>query len=124
MGNNDTTPSGPDSLLGEFTKASDNRISETWQQPVKLMSKQSDHPNTSRRGFSGLDTSRRAPLSVMFSRQVFLLTDPNCLFLNAGPTSFLAPRTCSFSPRGNHVDAATCSGQRAAKKLHPANEAG
>ena len=26
---NETTPLGPDSLLGEFTKASDSRVSET-----------------------------------------------------------------------------------------------
>ena len=29
VGNNDTTPSGPDSLLGEFKKTSKSRISET-----------------------------------------------------------------------------------------------
>ena len=29
VGNQETTPSGPDSLLGEFTKASDSRISDT-----------------------------------------------------------------------------------------------
>ena len=29
MGNNETTPSEPDSLLGEFTKARESRISET-----------------------------------------------------------------------------------------------
>ena len=29
MGNNETTYSGPDSLLGEFTKANESRISET-----------------------------------------------------------------------------------------------
>ena len=37
MGNNETTYLRPDSLLGEFTKASDSRISETTSGPDSLI---------------------------------------------------------------------------------------
>ena len=37
VGNSQTTPSKPDSLLGEFTKASVNRISKTRKAAARLM---------------------------------------------------------------------------------------
>ena len=49
VGNNETTPLWPDSHLGKFTKASENRISETISVLAIFVNKNLAHP-----GFPGL----------------------------------------------------------------------